>query len=150
MYATEQESNVIQGNFTPEQYAEMEAIATDTPKENIERSRKEFTITEASTRDDFREKRIGAAEYAKAIIKLESLGKPHEETFSLLELAEEWAVDVEKEVELRAKPGEEPKTKIDVKEKRLRMAAILSELEKIHKAGEGQVVDVQVTFRSYR
>ena len=149
MFVTEsQPSNVVQGKFTQEQYVEMEAIATDTPKENIKRARKEYTITEASTRDDFREKRIGAAEYCKAIIKLESLGNPHEETFSLRELVDEWSVEVEKEVEIQTKKG--PQTKIDRKEKRARMAAILSELEKIEKAGEGRIIDVQVTFKSYR
>lgn len=144
MYA---ETNVVSMPTREETIARM---ADPVPIENLEKANvREIVITEEDAKDDFAEKRIGASEYARQIVKLLSLGSPKEETFSLKRICEEWSTVSYTEKEAKGKDGE-TYTKVEEKERVLRMAALLSELEKINKAGEGAIMDVQVTFKSYR
>ncbi len=136
--------------FSQEQREMINNMADPVPDDNLKKSdERKIVISDEDAKDDFREKRIGASEYAKYIIKLLSLGNPQEETFSLKKICDEWRVTTIVEKKKVNSEGKE-ETKIEEKERILRMAVLLSELEKINKTGEGAIIDVKVTFKSYR
>lgn len=81
MYATEQESNIIQGNFTQEQYAQMEAISKEeVPKVNINYSGS-FHINKQILRDWWVKGFLTDSEYAFWAMVVDGVGLNEEEQF---------------------------------------------------------------------
>jgi hypothetical protein len=92
MYATQmQESNVIQGNFTPEQYAEMEAIAADdTPKVNVDYSGKPLQISKSQLISMWSSGLITDKPYATLALMLDRVGANEIEDFDITKFIEDW------------------------------------------------------------
>lgn len=94
MYATEsQESNVIQGKFTAEQYSEMEAIADKTPKANLKYANMPIQLTAHGIMQEFREGDITPAEYAKRALQISRIGAEQLETLDVFKFIDDWAVE---------------------------------------------------------
>ena len=92
MYATE--SNVVQGKFTAEQYAEMEAIADKTPKANLKYANMPITLTAHGIMEEFRNGDITPAEYAKRALQISRIGAEELETLDVFKFIDDWAVEM--------------------------------------------------------
>lgn len=94
MYATDTQANVIQGKFTPEQYAKMEAIADDIPKANLKYANMPITLTAHGIMQEFREGDITPAEYAKRALQISRIGAHELETLDVFKFIDDWAVEM--------------------------------------------------------
>ena len=91
MYATEtQESNVVQGKFTQEQYAEMEAIADETPKVNVDYDGKPLQISKSQLIAMWSSGLITDKPYATLALMLDRVGMFETEDFDIQKFIEDW------------------------------------------------------------
>jgi len=74
MFATDIPDNVVQGNFTQEQYAQMEAIADKPPKANLKYANMPIQLTANGIMQEFRDGDITPAEYAKRALQISRIG----------------------------------------------------------------------------
>ena len=91
MFVTEsQPSNVVQGKFTQEQYAEMEAIADETPKVNVDYDGKPLQISKSQLIAMWSSGLITDKPYATLALMLDRVGMFETEDFDIQKFIEDW------------------------------------------------------------